>query len=136
MPLPTCPPGEVTRHAYDAKRKGSNKPYHVKSACIEDVGKPGKTPKSQRIPLLSKEDVHLGDYGYETKYAAKVRQAALHKAIDDIAAKKNLTKREAAVKVLRKLNALSILNKNTNPYDSEHKYKPDVEYLSKVVQKL
>jgi len=125
MPLPTCPPGEVTRHAYSTKNG-----RYVKSTCIPDVGKPGKTPKSQRIPILS-QDLELKQYGYKTSDRAEVRQVALKKAINSIASEKGITTREAAVKVLRHLNALAILNKNTNPYKSEHKFSPDRDWISK-----
>lgn len=125
MPLPTCPSGEVTRHAYTTKR-GS----YVKSACIPDVGAPGKTPKSKRIPILS-QDLDLKSYGYQTSDRVEVRQEAIKKAIHAIANEKSITLRQAAVKVLRHLNALSILNKNTNPYISQHKFVPDREWISK-----
>lgn len=112
MPLPTCSPGYVTRHASDPVRKG--KKIHLKSTCIKDVGKPGKTPKKERIPSPS-ADMHLSEYGYKTTDPDAKRVAALKKAIKEMPKEKNITKREAIVKVLRHLNLLATLQKYTNP---------------------
>ena len=113
MPL-KCPPGTIRRDAYDATRTTSNKSYHVKSSCIEDVGKPGKTPRNQRITV--NEEGELGKYGYDNILVLGLvkRRLALEKAIKGIAKEKTLSVHDAAVKVMRRLNLLFVLNKNTN----------------------
>lgn len=138
MPPVKCSdkPGKIFRRPYDAVRSSTGEKYHVKAACVEDKGMPGKVPKKERIPIKSEKDFHLGDYGYETKYNAEVRQAALDKAIMGVSKSFAVTPREAAGKILRKINLLATLNKNTEPYRSEHKYKRDVEYLSKRIGSL
>jgi hypothetical protein len=105
----SCPIGEIRRAAY-VRRDGSR----VSSVCIKDVGKPGKTPSAQRIPLS--KDIELGQFGYKNllELNADERHKALTKAIKHLVTSKKITEREAAVKVLRRVNLLSILNKNTN----------------------
>ena len=113
MPL-KCPPGTIRRAAYDATRTATSTSYHVKTSCIEDVGKPGKTPKALRITVSEEGD--LGKYGYDniTTIGLEKRRTALEKAIKGIAKEKKLSIHDAAVKVMRRLNLLSTLNKNTN----------------------
>lgn len=110
----SCPIGEIRRVAY-VRRDGS----HVASTCIKDVGKPGKTPSGQRIPLS--KDIDLGEFGYKQiiNLNADERHKALTKAIKHLVTSKKITEREAAVKVLRRVNLLSILNKNTNVTTSD-----------------
>lgn len=117
MPLSKCPEGQIHRKAYNATRSSSGKSYHVKSVCIEDQGKPGKTPKSKRISAdLSKPDDELGQFGYTNLRTlnAEQRHSALANAIQSIAQMKGLTIHDAAVKVMRRVNLLMILNKNTH----------------------
>lgn len=132
MPLPTCPPGKVTRHASDPVRNG--KKIHLKSTCIDDVGKPGKTPKKERIPTPS-ADMHLSAYGYKTTDPVAKREAALKKAVKEMPKEKNITKREAIVKVLRHLNLLATLQKYTNPSLSKL-LKADSEKMSAMLNQL
>lgn len=110
----SCPAGEIRRVAY-VRRDGSR----VASACIKDVGKPGKTPSAQRIPLS--KDIDLGEFGYNKiiNLNAEERHKALTKAIKHLVTSKKITEREAAVKILRRVNLLSILNKNTNVTTSD-----------------
>lgn len=117
MPLSKCPEGEIHRKAYNATRSASGKTYHVKSACIKDEGKPGKTPKSKRIAVdLSRPEDELGQFGYSNLRTLKAdqRHAALTKAINSISKTKGLSVHDAAVKVMRRVNLLMVLNKNTN----------------------
>lgn len=72
----------------------------VKSHCKKDMGKPGK---GKKLFTLKKGD--LTKYGYSLKKNAIERIKSLNKAIIDIP--KN--------RLIRKLNALSVLHKNTNP---------------------
>jgi hypothetical protein len=130
MPLPTCPPKFVTRHASDPVRKG--KKIHLKSTCIPDVGKPGKTPKKERIPSPS-ADMHLSEYGYKTTDSVEKREAALKKAVSKMPKEKNITKREAIVKILRHLNLLATLQRYTNPALSKL-LKADSEKMSAMLK--
>jgi hypothetical protein len=117
MPLQKCDAGEIHRRPYDATRSATGTSYHVKSVCIKDEGKPGKTPKSKRIPVdMSKEDEDLGVYGYKdvVDKKAESRHSILRKAISMIAEEKKIEKHDAAVKVMRRLNVLYILNRNTH----------------------
>jgi|APGre2960657423_1045063.scaffolds.fasta_scaffold00209_16 hypothetical protein len=111
---PKCEPGTIRRKAYDAVRSSTHTTYHVKSACIEDVGKPGKTPASERITVSEEGD--LGKYGYSSilTIGLEKRRTALKKAIVSISKEKKMSEHDSAVKVMRRLNLLFVLNKNTN----------------------
>jgi Family of unknown function (DUF5771) len=110
-----CPPGTIRRVGYTATRSATGTTYKVPSACVADVGKPGKTPRSQRI--VATPDISLETYGYAgiSKMSAEDRHDTLAKAIRGIAADKGLTEHVAAVKVMRYVNLMSIYNRNTNP---------------------
>lgn len=110
-----CPPGKIMREGYTAKRSSTGKTYKVKKACVEDIGKPGKTPASQRIKASADTD-SLEEYGYVSlpSMNEKQRQIILEKAINSISRKKKLSKHDAAVKVMRHLNLLYVYTKNTN----------------------
>ena len=114
--MPTaCPPNTIRRVAYSATRSANGTTYKVASVCVKDVGKPGKTPKAQRITGF--KDFDLGSYGYSNLVEKKAdeRRTSLKKAIAGVSNKMNLTQHEASVKVLREVNLLSIYNRNTNP---------------------
>lgn len=108
-----CPPREIPRDAFTATRKSTGKEYKVDEVCIKDLGKPGKTPLDKRIPL---EKDGLGKYGYENiiRTPTEERRKSLTKAIKGIQKEKNISEHDSAVKVMKRLNVLSILNKNTN----------------------
>jgi len=114
MPVPKCEKDEILRKAYDATRGRTT--YHVKATCIKDEGKPGKTPKSQRIAATLDDEGDLSPYGYHNirSLNAEQRHTSLRKAITGIAKDKKLDKHDAAVKVMRRLNLLMVLNRNTN----------------------
>lgn len=107
-----CKEGEIVRTSYDAVRAG--KKYHVKATCITDVGVPGKTPRERRIPVGEKDDLTL--YGYDNlrSLPAEKRHSILKKAILDISKKERISVHDSAVRVMRRLNLLFVLNKNTN----------------------
>jgi len=73
-----------------------------------------KTPAAQRIMVNEEDD--LGKYGYSDikDIGLEKRRAALKKAIMSIMKEKKMGEHEAAVKVMRRLNLLFVLNKNTN----------------------
>lgn len=108
-----CPEGMIERVGYKATRSSTNKSYSVKPSCIKDVGKPGKTPMSQRI--MTDDDLDMSVYGYVNlaDMKADARHVVLKKAIDGVASSKKMSEHDAAVKIMRRLNYLSILNRNT-----------------------
>lgn len=110
--LTSCDKGEIVRKGYDAVRAG--KKYHVKATCIKDVGLPGKTPVERRIPVGDKHDLSV--YGYDNlrTLSADKRHSILKKAILEISKKDRISVHDSAVLVMRRLNLLFVLNKNTN----------------------
>lgn len=110
-----CPAGKIMRESYSATRTSTGKTYKVKQACVTDVGKPGKTPVSQRIRASADTD-SLERYGYVKLRSMndKQRQTILEKAIKSISSEKKLSEHDAAVKVMRHLNLLYVYTKNTN----------------------
>ena len=66
----------------------------------EDVGRPGKGPK-----LIPIEKGKLSKFGYSIKKSARARHRALKKAVEEY----------GALSVFRKLNAMVILRKRTQP---------------------
>lgn len=112
-----CGSGQVMRKGYTTK-KGTV----VRETCIRDLGKPGKySPKKGEKPIkLSEND--LAKYGYSNikNKTADKRRAALKKAVAV----------DGYLKVMRKVNALSVLTKTTDPIFS-NRTRMDVEWLKK-----
>ena len=110
-----CPKGKIRRDAYNAVRSSTNTTHTVKSTCVKDVGKPGKTSIAQRI--VSADQFDLSTYGYINivDMKSEPRHAVLKKAIKDVSVTENMTEHDAAVKVMRRLNYLYVLTKNTQP---------------------
>jgi hypothetical protein len=128
--MPTnCPPGTILRIAYTTKRGTL-----VPATCIKDVGKKGKTPMSARLPSLS-DDLHLSDYGYHVNDSEQKRESALVKAVNEIVKDKKITKQEAVRKLIKHLNLLSILQRNTNPKYSTV-FKEDQIKMSVVLNRM
>lgn len=111
---PACPPGQIRRVSFVATRTATGKTYRVPSACVPDKGAPGKTPVSQRIAFL--KDFSLEKYGYKDLSGKKAdaRRTALRTAIADIAKTEKLTEHIAAVKVMRYVNLMMVLNRGSN----------------------
>lgn len=110
-----CPEGMIERVGYKAVRSATNKSYKVKSTCVPDVGRPGKTPASKRI--ATDDDFDLSVYGYTNlaDMKADARHMALKKAINAVSSSEGRDDHDAAVKVMRRLNYLFVLTKNTQP---------------------
>lgn len=89
------------RKAYTKSDGTRVKASRVPSTWIIDRGKPGKGP--DYIGKLKKGT--LTKYGYHLKESATTRHAALDKAV----------KKYGKLTVFRKVNALAVLQKNTNP---------------------
>jgi hypothetical protein len=110
----SCPAGTIRRKGYVAVRSATHKAYRVAPACVPDVGKVGKTKPEDRIAFEA--DFTLEPYGYKhiSQMKADARHSALTKAIQGVAASFSLDTHAAAVKVMRYVNLMSTLNRNTN----------------------
>ncbi len=86
-------PGMVLREGYTAMRQG--KRVHVPATWIKDVGKPGKTPKSERWAKI--EPGALG--GWSKDMSEKARREIL----------RGIVQRESYASVVRRLNQLANL---------------------------
>ena len=108
-----CPEGMIEKIGYKATRSSTGKSYFVKSTCVRDVGKPGKTPVSQRITVT--DELDMAQYGYTNlnDMKADARHTALKNTIIGVMKSNKSSEHDVAVKVMRRLNYLSILNRNT-----------------------
>ena len=117
----SCKKGQIVRKGYITKRG-----VVVGATCIKDLGKPGKysPKKGEKSIVLANND--LGKYGYTNikNKTATQRRAALKKA----------TVVDGYLKVMRKVNALSVLTRYTDPIFS-NRTKMDVEWLKKTYGK-
>lgn len=116
-----CPIGKIRRSAYTRKsytRKDGTrvKKTRVASKCVRDLGKPGK---GKKIFTLKKGG--LTKYGYKLAHNYEKRTAALKKSL----------KEYSPTTLIRKLNALRTLHKNTNPYYAR-KLTRDMEWVRKL----
>ena len=116
-----CPKGTILRRSYVTKTGKK-----VGATCIKDRGQPGKGPYS--LPPLDKK-ISLSRFGYTMDRSSTNRQRALVKAINDYKKKKNLNRRNAALKVLRRVVLISNYNKSNERVSN--KMKKDVKFLQK-----
>lgn len=109
-----CKPGEILREGYKRKTR-SNKLIEVPPECIKS--RTGKPHGEQKFVL--EKDV-LAKYGYtDVKSLTKIeRQQCLKKAL----------KKLKPLSLMRRLNALSVLNKDQNPKLSKL-FKDDSEWI-------
>jgi hypothetical protein len=115
-----CPRGKIPRVSYTRKAYIKSNGIKVKktivpSVCIKDLGNKGKGPK-----LFTLKKGELGSFGYKLKLKADQRRKSLKKA----------SKKFEKNTLIKKLNALSILQKNTNPINSR-KAKYDMKWVQK-----
>ena len=113
---PACPRGMIRRRAYTKKNKS-----RVKSACIKDRGAKGRWQTVNRSkgigPLKSGE---LRAVGYYALDPAPLRHTAVDKAV----------KKYGRNSTIRKLNAIAVYTRRTNPSRSKT-YKTDMSYVQK-----
>lgn len=112
-----CSSGQVIKKSYTTK-KGTI----ISETCIRDLGKPGKyiTKNGEKPIKLSTNDLSIHGY-FDIKHKTnEKRRTALKKAV--VA--------NGYLKVMRKVNALSVLTKTTDPIFS-HRTRQDVEWLKK-----
>lgn len=87
-------------------------------------------PQKQKVKIEIASGYFQGEY--HARDSAKKRHVALKKAVDRITKSKDVaTEREAYNKVIRRVNVLSIFNKNKNPDVSEI-FRKDMEYLQRL----
>jgi len=99
----------IARNAY-TRKSASGVKTRVASSCIRDVGVPGKGFRGNGPGIGKLEEGDLSKFGYEhvAKMSAKDRHTALAAAIREY----------GWLTVFRKLNALSVLTRNTAPDSS------------------
>jgi hypothetical protein len=110
----------IKRKGYTYVRNG--KKVKVKSTMIKDMGKPGKTPKSERV-LPKLKPGKLSKYGYETNLTNIKRKKAL---INASKYNKKISKKKM-LKTMRRLNVLKTYTKKSQPknsfiYDKDYKW--------------
>lgn len=112
---PKCARGEIMREGFKRTSK-TGKNIWVPPMCVKDVGKKGKQEM-----LFILQPARLSKYGYDSPETRS--DLARHKALKDaiIAGEKPLS-------LSRRLNALYVLTKNTNPKLSRI-YKEDSEWI-------
>ena len=112
-----CKRGYISRRSYRTKSKRGRKSRKVKSSCVKSPkSRRGRGLKSKRsIPFLKKGT--LGKFGYKVSLSTEDRHAALRKAVASL----------GKATVDRKLNAIRVLTKNTQPANSK-KYAADLKY--------
>jgi hypothetical protein len=116
-----CTSGKILRKSYSRKSYTRSDGTKVQGAkvparCIKDLGKAGK---GKRLFVLRKGT--LSRYGYSTKISTEARHMALRKALENL----------PRATIVRKLNALAILNKNTHPSRSRI-LRADMKFVMKI----
>ena len=120
--IPNCKSEEIIREGYYRKpytKKNGNKVkgLWIKPSCIKDRGLPGKGFLLKKDSKLQKPGYGIGplkkdilkQYGYSTKVGVRKRHQALSLAV----------KNYKALAIFRRLNAVRVLTKRTNPQASE-----------------
>ncbi len=117
MPSRSCKSGQIRRKAYTRKSG-----VRVKSSCVKDVGKRGKGKSVIKI----KHRGSLKKYGYNdvAHKSVDARHRSLRKAV----------KAYGSTKVIRKLNAVAVLTKNTNRKLSA-KFNADKKFVMRLGRK-
>ena len=90
----------------------------VKSSCVKDMGKPGRTPKHKRVLPKPSGDMSLSEFGYKVSKSEEDRRNALVDAV----------KEYGALVVLRHLN---LLRNYQSVKRNKQRMSDDVEYLKR-----
>ena len=99
-----CPVGSIVRKSYVRIISKTGKRVYVSASCIPDVGNPGKRLLPGIGPLRKGELARFGYISVKTM-SENDRHTSLDKAIKEL----------GSLSVWRKLNAVYVYNKNTNP---------------------
>ncbi len=110
-----CKKGYVSRRSYK-KRSGTR----VKAGCMKSRGLRSRGMKpSVYFPKLKRGS--LTRYGYSVHNSERSRHGSLRKAL----------KAHGYSKLIKKLNAVRVLSRNTSPKNSV-KYARDIKYVQKI----
>jgi hypothetical protein len=125
-----CPKGMIIRNGYHTRsytRKNGTrvKSKKIKSKCIKSRGLPGKTSlryRGSKKGIGKLKSGELGKHGYHSikNMGQSSRHIALKRAINDYGVKK----------ILKKLNAIRVYQKNTSPKISKLFYE-DMRWIRK-----
>ena len=114
-----CPKGSISRRGYTFVKKSTGRKIKVKSSCVKSKGLRSKGKKTSRVlPTLKKGS--LTKYGYSVSGSENERHSALKKAL----------KAYGYSSVIKKLNSVKLLTKNTNPKNSKI-YGKDLKWVQK-----
>ena len=113
-----CPKGSISRVSYSYRKKSlGGRKIKVHSSCMRSKGLRSRGKKTRRVlPSLKKGS--LTRYGYNVHETKEMRHKALKKAL----------KIYGYASLVRKLNAVKLLTKNTSPSNSKI-YGQDINYL-------
>ena len=118
-----CPKGSISRVGYTYIKKSTGRRIRVKSTCVKSKGMRSRGKKSRRVlPSLKKGS--LTKYGYSVKETDQKRHISLKKALNAY----------GYSSVIKKLNAVKLLTKNTNPTNSRI-YGKDIKWVQKINKK-
>jgi hypothetical protein len=109
-----CSRGKILRNPYVRVSK-SGKRTLVTASCIPDLGRPGKRTSPGIGPLHKGE---LTKFGYSSSLGVNERRIALKKAVAEY----------GSLATWRKVNAIYVYTKNTNPTASA-KYDADRNWI-------
>jgi hypothetical protein len=112
----SCPKGTVSRKSY-TKKSGAK----VKSACVKSSSLRSRGIMPKRV-LPKLKSGSLTKYGYHIHDTKSMRHKALKKAL----------KTYGFATLIRKLNAVRVLSRNTAPLNSK-KYTDDIKYIEKMM---
>ena len=115
-----CRRGSISRRGYTYIKKSNRKKYRVKSTCVKSKGIRSKGKKSKRV-LPSLRKGALTKYGYSLSNTEMKRHTALKKAL----------KVYGYSSLVKKLNAVKLLTKNTSPKNSKI-YGKDLKWIQKL----
>jgi hypothetical protein len=112
----SCPKGTVSRKSY-TKKSG----VKVKSACVKSTSLRSRGIIPKKV-LQKLKTGSLTKYGYHIHDTKSIRYKALKKAL----------KAYGFATLIRKLNAVRVLSRNTTPLNSK-KYTNDIKYIEKMI---
>ena len=120
-----CRKGQILRSGYMRGRT------LVKPACIKDLGKKGKTKKSEKV-LPKLQPGKLSGHGYSLDKKAELRRRALMRASRD--PKKGVVTHDKMLKTLRRVVVLKNYTKKSQPQNAK-KYSADAKWMQKEYKK-
>lgn len=114
-----CSPEQILRKSYTTK-----KGVYVKPTCVKDRGNKGKSPNI--LPPIDK-NISLSKYGYSTFEPQISRQKAIKKTIRNYQKNKKYDKRQAAMKVMKRMVLISNYSKSNKKVHQT--LKKDIKFI-------